>query len=292
MRNEKTFAAIQARLARVQSPTSAIEFHAADGWFLFTGMETRAREVYEWHGLERSGDSTRPHLIFQITLAGQGALQCDETHYDLREGDALAVLVPSSHRYYLPAAAHWTFFWLTFQHPYVVARLQQLLAASGPVLHIAPHTRLMARSIALWEEQFVGSDALIREQMLFDWMFECERFLRGQLYPEEARDRWLEEVRQRIEQNPRSALNVSTLAHSHGLSRSHYSHQFKAATGLSPAAWIAHVRLDEVARRLVRSDAKLETIARETGLGNASHLNKVFRRRFGLSPGEFRKQMG
>jgi AraC-like DNA-binding protein len=295
--DKKAFDAIHARMARLQRHAREVEFQA-DGafqsqgpWFLLSGMEMRAGETYDWDGLQRSGDAARPHLIFQVTLSGNGALQCGAAHFPLSAGDALVVTVPSQHRYFLPRGATWTFFWLTLQHPYIVPRLARLLQDTGPVLHIAPQTRLMTRSVALWEDQFTGSDALVREQLLFDWMFEFERFARGQLYPAAKRDRWLDDVRRRIEAQPAAPLDVSTLAASHGLSRSHYSHQFKAATGLSPAAWIAHVRLDEAARRLVRSDTKLEAVARATGFSSAGRLSKAFRRRFGLSPGEFRRQM-
>ncbi|HEX8552187.1 MAG TPA: AraC family transcriptional regulator [Abditibacteriaceae bacterium] len=285
------FAAIGARLAQLQRHASAIEFHAGSAWYLLSGMETRTDEGYDWHGLHRGGDAACPHLIFQLTLAGRGALEFDGANYDLRPGHAFAVIVPSDHRYFLPKGASWTFFWLTLQHPYIVPRLAAVLAETGPILPIEAQTRFMMRSITLWEEQFTGSDPLVREQLLFDWMFEFERFARGQLYPQAARDRWLDDVRRRIESSPSSPLDVSALAAAYGLSRSHYSHGFKAATGLSPAAWISYVRLDEAARRLVRSDAKLEAIARATGFGSAGRLSKVFRRRFGLSPGEFRKQM-
>lgn len=297
MIDQKAYDAIRTRMARMQSNASSIEFHASEDWFLFSGMETRENERYEWDGLKRSGDPARPHMVFQITLAGRGALEVGgdkagaAESYELKAGDAFAVLIPSSHRYYLPQGASWSFFWLTVQHPYVIGRLARVLRDSGSVMPVGPQSRLMARSIALWEEQLVGSDTLVREQGLFDWMFEVERLARGQRYPQVERDRWLQEVRHRIELTPGAPLDVSQLAATHGLSRSHYSHRFKAATGLSPAAWIAHVRLDEAARRLVRTDAKLESIARETGLGSANHMSKVFRRRFQLSPGEFRRQM-
>lgn len=288
---QKGYDAIHTRMTRLQAQNSSVEFHADEDWFLFSGLEVRQGGGYEWDGLKRSGDPARPHMVFQFTLSGNGALEVGDEHFEVGTGDVFGVFIPSRHRYYLPPGATWTFFWLTVQHPYVVPRLARLLRETGHVMPVGAQSRLMERSVALWEEQMVGSDTLVREQMLFDWMFEFERFARGHLYPQAERDRWLEEVRHRVNQNPAATLDVTQLADTHGLSRSHYSHRFKAATGISPAAWIAHVRLDEAARRLVRSDSKLETIARDTGLGSANHLSKVFRKRFQLSPGEFRRQM-
>jgi transcriptional regulator GlxA family with amidase domain len=54
---------------------------------------------------------------------------------------------------------------------------------------------------------------------------------------------------------------------------------------------MAQVRLEEVARQLVQTDATLATVASETGFADANHLCKAFRRHYHLSPGTFRKQM-
>jgi len=48
------------------------------------------------------------------------------------------------------------------------------------------------------------------------------------------------------------------------------------------------VRLEEALKRL-RTGAKLETIAAQTGFADANHFCKVFRRHFLSSPGAYRE---
>ena len=85
--------------------------------------------------------------------------------------------------------------------------------------------------------------------------------------------------------------HVSDLAAAHGLSRSHFSRHFKAATGLAPAVWVRQVRLEEAIRRLLGGSDTLEAVAEAAGFADANHFCKVFRRQYHLSPGEFRRQM-
>ena len=101
----------------------------------------------------------------------------------------------------------------------------------------------------------------------------------------------LGEVRRYTLRNLERSLEIGELAEQHGMSRSNYSHKFKSVTGFSPASYVQTVRLEEAAHRLMRSDLKLEAIALQTGFADANHFCKVFRRRFHLSPGEFRRQI-
>jgi len=84
---------------------------------------------------------------------------------------------------------------------------------------------------------------------------------------------------------------VTDLAQLSGMSRSHFSHSFRAATGMAPAQFIRQIRLEEATRRLLHTEQPIEAIARATGFANANHFCKVFRQRFHLSPGAFRRQM-
>jgi len=66
---------------------------------------------------------------------------------------------------------------------------------------------------------------------------------------------------------------------------------FKAKTGISPAAFVTEVRLKE-ALKLLRTPAKLEDVAAQTGFADANHFCKVFRRHFHTSPGAYRHLRG
>jgi transcriptional regulator GlxA family with amidase domain len=92
--------------------------------------------------------------------------------------------------------------------------------------------------------------------------------------------------------NPRESIGVDAIAADRGMSRSHFSHHFRARTGLSPARFMTEVRIREAARALAATRAPLKQIAAEWGFTNANHFGKVFRRFLHQSPAVYRQAVG
>lgn len=64
--------------------------------------------------------------------------------------------------------------------------------------------------------------------------------------------------------------------------------RFREATGLPPGEWLAAERIEEAKRLLAAGRLGMDEIAVAVGLGGADTLRHHFRRRIGISPGEFR----
>ena len=133
-------------------------------------------------------------------------------------------------------------------------------------------------------------DEFDEEAALFDWLFSFERHLRAITYPHVERQAMMDAVREFTLANLERSFGIDEIARRTGLSRSHYCHRFKDATGLSPAAYVAEVRLAEARQLLRKSAAPLKEIATATGFADANHLCKAFRRHYKLSPGAYRGQ--
>jgi transcriptional regulator GlxA family with amidase domain len=122
-------------------------------------------------------------------------------------------------------------------------------------------------------------------------MIALERHLHDLAHPRGLRESMLDEARRFTLENLSSSFGVGELARRGGLSRSHFSHRFRDATGLSPAAFVQSVRLNQVRLLLRDTDRPLKVIAGETGFADANHLCKAFRREYHLSPGVYRRQI-
>ncbi len=73
-----------------------------------------------------------------------------------------------------------------------------------------------------------------------------------------------------------------------GLSPSHFSHLMRAKTGWSFTELLTRSRVDRACQLLVRSDVSLAQIALECGFGDQSYFTRVFRKRMGRTPGDYR----
>lgn len=263
---------------------------------LFGGLETRSDPAaYDWDGLRRGGDPRHPFMVFQYTLEGCGCYAQGGQTILVPAGHAFTAIVPSAHRYYLPAAsASWTFFYLLIQHDYIVSRFAQAGKRHGYVTELAPDSVAVSRAASLLEGVCMRAfpDTYAAEQSLFDFMIEYERHAyRAAVSPDQC-SQVLLAVRQYVLENVRRPITVEELAVRHGMSRSNYSHHFRAVTGRSPAHYVAEVRLQEVSRRLLQQGLTLKVIAAETGFADANHLCKAFRRAYHVSPAQYRKQRG
>ncbi|ASQ03434.1 helix-turn-helix transcriptional regulator [Sinorhizobium meliloti WSM1022] len=92
-----------------------------------------------------------------------------------------------------------------------------------------------------------------------------------------------------IEENFARNVRLEELAGLTGLSQSHFSHAFKASTGVAPHQWHMNARVERAKQMLLRSDAPLTSIAAETGFADQAHFTRVFRKAVGTTPALWKK---
>lgn len=83
-------------------------------------------------------------------------------------------------------------------------------------------------------------------------------------------------------------IRLSTLAEIACMSESAFSRYFKLHTGRTVSEFIMDLRLGYASRMLVDTNQSVAEISYKCGYNNLSHFNRVFKRKKGCSPGEFR----
>jgi AraC-like DNA-binding protein len=83
-------------------------------------------------------------------------------------------------------------------------------------------------------------------------------------------------------------LDVEDLARVAGLSRAHFSRQFRLAFGASPYAYLLTRRLERAAALLRSTDHSVTDICLSVGLQSVGSFTTSFTRAFGVSPTAYR----
>jgi AraC-like DNA-binding protein len=83
-------------------------------------------------------------------------------------------------------------------------------------------------------------------------------------------------------------LDVDDLARAAGLSRAHFSREFRRAFGESPHAYLLTRRLERAAALLRTTDRSVADICFSVGLQSVGSFTTSFTRTFGLSPTAYR----
>lgn len=89
---------------------------------------------------------------------------------------------------------------------------------------------------------------------------------------------------------PAEAWTVESLAARCHLSRATFARHFARAYPLPPLEWIAQVRMARAATLLRRQRDGILRIAEECGYSSQAAFSRLFKRHFGLAPGEFRQR--
>ena len=95
-------------------------------------------------------------------------------------------------------------------------------------------------------------------------------------------------VRERLADDLLDPPSLAELAAIAGLSRYQVLRRFERAYGLPPHAYVLQQRATR-ARRLIRDGWSLAGAAASCGFADQSHMTRVFVRRFGFTPGAWRR---
>jgi len=90
-----------------------------------------------------------------------------------------------------------------------------------------------------------------------------------------------------IERNCVQPLTLEELAHRANMSPSSFSHHFKAIWEVSPIEYLIQCRLRKAVSMFAMQN-DIGQIAQECGFGEQAYFSRLFRKRIGLSPSEFR----
>lgn len=90
-----------------------------------------------------------------------------------------------------------------------------------------------------------------------------------------------------LEQDP--DLSIEALADRASLSLYHFHRVFTAVAGEAPGEMCRRLRMQRAAWQLCYTNASVTTIALGAGLASSQAFAKAFRRHYGCTPGEFRR---
>ena len=93
-----------------------------------------------------------------------------------------------------------------------------------------------------------------------------------------------------IQQNVNQHLTVGDVADYVGFSKSYFSAYFKKTLGFSVSAFILRCKLEEGRELLQYTDKSISTISEFLCFSSQSHFHTSFRKQFGMTPSEYRKQ--
>jgi AraC family transcriptional regulator len=256
------------------------------GMITSVGYSLETTPQYDWRGLERGNSE---FALLQHTLSGRGRLDFEGESFTVEPGVTMLLHIPHDHRYFLPAGSRWEFFYLCLNGSEVMRLWREVVARRGPLVRLDPTSPTLQRAAHACSEVLRGNvqSAFVASSLAHGLALSLveEAFAED----EEESPRFTRKIAAFCRKNLRRPIGVDDMAKAAGMSRYHFSRKFHQASGMPPAKFLTEIRLSHAVELIRAETGSVTTIAAETGFSDVNYFCKVFRKRFGVSPGAFRK---
>ncbi|MCT2535978.1 AraC family transcriptional regulator [Aquibacillus koreensis] len=256
------------------------------------GFDKVTSHDYYWDGQERIDG---PLYLFQYTVSGYGQVEVNEHTYQVEPGRAFMVEIPSNHRYFLPASSdEWEFYFILMRPTNITDSWKSLIDQLGPVPKLPENSSpiIFLKDVFHSASKDLIHDGYRASSIVYQFMMELHRFCHEDKKKVSTWPLTIQKAADIIEQNYNQIQSLEEISEEIGLSKYHFTRQFRKATGYTPIQYLTKVRMEKAIQLLRFADLSIEQIARNIGYANGSYFIKVFRQWVGYPPGEFKSGRG
>jgi transcriptional regulator GlxA family with amidase domain len=189
------------------------------------------------------------------------------------------------------ATTHWASAQrLAERHPEVTVDPDPIFVRDGDTWTSAGVTAGMDLTLALVEDD-LGPDvavAVARWLVLFAKRPGGQAQFSTPLSAQAAERRPLRAVQDHVRAHPEGDLSVERLAGRAHMSTRNFARAFRQEVGATPGAFVEAVRLERAKQMLEATETSVDQVARDCGFGTPETLRRVFARRLGVTPSDYR----
>ncbi len=241
--------------------------------------------------------SAREGYHLHVVLSGKGVLQAEGKEYHIHKGQMFLLRERNDIFYQADMDDPWYYVWITYcggnagkymayagftEGVYVqdcnidvnefAAVVKEILErphlkSSSEFYRMSLAIRFLSLAIESWEKSEDASRQK-RDMTVEDYVHYAIRF---------------------IESNY-SGIKITDVADYIGINRTYLTSIFKAKMHVSPQEYLMQVRMDKSRELLLNTDVPIYVVAQEVGYSDQLAFSKIFKRKYGLSPDQYRKK--
>ena len=244
--------------------------------------------------------SFRPHVEMDYYLIylteNYLSVTVDEKKTYLQAGDLL--IIPPSARYELQATVkegNLSFYWLHYTGSQVEMLMENCDLYPNIVYRITQNEAFTAhfhRLFSLFEGFLQDRDTVLLDTLAPVHFLNMLADLRRSSHvtdPLYVHHDSIQHALRYMRRNFCEPISIEALAAMHNLSPSYFRTIFKKHTGSSPIDYVIDLRVNYAAQLLLGSNLSVQEISEMTGFQSQAYFSRIFKRKLGLTPTEYRK---
>ena len=231
-------------------------------------------------------------FLIIYTLSGRGLLKIHQQTYDLRPGSAAIINCMDHHYYECLSGQEWEFLWLHYYGNNALGYYEEFLKNEYHVLYeMDPFfmESTLRRILALSIKKDLHSDIIVSDlitNLITQFLIANSSEKLGLGFMPD----YIRQALKIIENESTQKLSVESIAAQCGISKYHFSREFKRYMGTTLHEYVTLTRLSHAKDLLKYTGKSIEQISFESGFNQVSHFIQIFKTHEKCTPLQYRKE--
>ncbi len=234
------------------------------------------------------GPAVRDHYLIHIVVSGHGVFRCKGKTYPLAAEDGFLVIPSEVVSYAADRGDPWEYCWVGFNGTDAKRLMEQTGLLSGePVFHSAgPALRRRMMDICDVSGSKPSDEARMEGKLMLFLAALMDRFGK-QAAPCGNGYEYVQKAIRFIDCNYSGEIDVSRVAASAGISRSHLYRLFMQHISIPPNEYLMRYRISKAASLLKTGRLTVGEVAYSTGFSDQLYFSRVFKKYMGIPPSRY-----
>ncbi len=240
----------------------------------------------------------RDEYIIHLVLDGKGTFTCGGKSWILQRGQIFLVSPRTSYTYISDASDPWFYAWVGFRGILCRDILYHCgLSEKHPVGEVQDPDAVMSyiRTIIQYR-QLTFANQLRRNGILMEFLsalienHQSEMSASATLQTDYGSNIYVSHAIEYIQNFYKQPISVQIISEYVGVSRTHLNNCFQKELGISIQKFLSDYRMHKAANLLITSTDTIQSISASVGYPDSLAFSKSFKKKFGLSPKNYRNQ--
>ncbi|NJN25527.1 MAG: AraC family transcriptional regulator [Cyclobacteriaceae bacterium] len=230
---------------------------------------------------------------FQISYItkGKGILETRDGIYTIAPGSVFIILPGQWHRYKPDQSTGWDEYYIGFRGSYANNIFRHEFFVQNRGGYGVGHNLTLLHCFEDIIEKSVREHPGYQQQIagrIMSIIGEIIATVKNQEFEGKGIEKRIKEAQFDLRERLGQSIKMEAFAEGYGMSYSYFRKLFKTYTGLSPAQYHLQLKLQKARDMLSTSDKTVKEIAFSLGFESAFHFSKIYKKKYGLSPGKSR----